>query len=807
MNTITAPEKIATSDSVIDASQKTTPSQKIVISLFKNEKDNTPQQRTLTWEQCRRLLFSASSPRALKGGFAFSPVSYRPMAKRGVNGVDMVYCAVFDVEHHGSFDQVRPLLDGYEYVCHSSYSHTLGHPRYRIVLPLTRPVPALEWPVVWARLNLWAGEINDPNTKDASRIYYLPSHPPGVQGHFLVHGEGRFLDVDELPHPPPQQGQQAKSHPRPHVHIDGLEELPQEPQSPAIGLGRVVARCKFMQTVSDPANQPQISRALWRAMISNASRFEDSDVWIHSASDRHPGYGAAATQKEIESFHAFRGGPITCQRIREDGFKGCPEGGCLTVAGNVTGAPAGLWMGALEKPEGPYAGIPLPEHVIAFLVDQFPEGLTYVNEGFRAYSQGYWRMLEERGEVRHRIARHLGKSATEAKQINDLLSLTKDFMARSEADTMPNLRYICLENGTLDLVTCELVSHDPAFALRCKIPASWQANAACRRWLQFLREIFEQDADAAEKIQFLQEWFGYCLTADSGQHKFVWMVGGGGNGKSVLVGILSQLLGPSNVSHAHLERLERPAVRAELEGKLVNISSEMSAESTMADGYLKAIVSGDEIDAERKYKPPYSFKPFVRLIGATNHLPRLLDLSDGFFRRAVVLKFNRRFTEAQQDKALPEKLAGELNGILAWSVAGLQRLRERGSFVIPSSSVAALDVYREESDPVKMFADECLEASATSALSAKDIYAAYKDWCLAYGFRAGNNATFGKRMMDLGYVGQRRAEGRVWNVKEKPDNGFLNQFGTIDSVPIAQESKPATTAGAVTAVTGNDGKK
>ena len=65
-------------------------------------------------------------------------------------------------------------------------------------------------------------------------------------------------------------------------------------------------------------------------------------------------------------------------------------------------------------------------------------------------------------------------------------------------------------------------------------------------------------------------------------------------------------------------RYDRYLCKRELEGKLVNISSEMSAEATVADGYFKAIVSGDIVEAERKYKPSYSFRPFVRLIGATN---------------------------------------------------------------------------------------------------------------------------------------------------------------------------------------------
>lgn len=778
------------------------------VSLFSSKKDTGPTAAKVPWSQLGRTIFSAHVVSENKDGPAFSPVSYKVGAKRGIAGVEFVYAAAFDVENHGAFDLIRSKLVGYAFVAHSTYSHKKDDPRYRVIVLLAEPVPVELWPETWQRLNHWLGGINDASTKDAARIYYLPRRPPNSKDHFLEIGEGKPLSLSEIPELEAQTERDVRSKSRTgRIKIDGIESPPRAHLSPEVGLPRVVSKCIFMRQMSEPENQPQVTRPLWRAILSNAGCFEKSEEWAHRASQHHPKYSQAETQREFEGLRAFEGGPITCQRIQDDGFKSCPQGGCQTVTGNVTKAPAGLWVGESPITAGPYADLPLPEHVSSLLLKKFPDGLIYANESFLGYADGYWKMLEERGDVRHAIACHLGTEATEAKQINDMLSLTKDFLARSDANATPNLRYLCLENGTLDLQTCQLVAHDRAFSLRCKIPASWRPEATCQRWLQFLDEIFAGDQDAAEKVQFLQEWFGYCLTADSSQHKFVWMVGGGGNGKSVLLGVLSQLLGPSNVSHAHLERLERAPVRAELEGKLVNISSEMSAESTMADGYLKAIVAGDEIDAERKYKPPFSFKPFVRIVGATNHLPRLLDLSEGFFRRAVVLKFNRRFTEQQQDKELPAKLTAELSGILGWAVTGLQRLRERGSFIIPRSSTAALEVYRAESDPVKMFADECLESSSISAIAAKHIYAAYKEWSLAYGYRPGNDATFGKRMTDLGFLGQRRSEGRFWNVKEKPDNGFLNQFGTIDSVPIAQESKPATTAGAVTAVTGNDGTK
>ncbi|MDC8760685.1 hypothetical protein [Janthinobacterium fluminis] len=41
----------------------------------------------------------------------------------------------------------------------------------------------------------------------------------------------------------------------------------------------------------------------------------------------------------------------------------------------------------------------------------------------------------------------------------------------------------------------------------------------------------------------------------------------------------------------------------------------------LASRYLKAIVAGDWVEAERKFQPSFSYQPFVRIVAATNSLP------------------------------------------------------------------------------------------------------------------------------------------------------------------------------------------
>lgn len=406
----------------------------------------------------------------------------------------------------------------------------------------------------------------------------------------------------------------------------------------------------------------------------------------------------------------------------------------------------------------------MPDDVHDFLLYHFNGHLVYMDEAFFGYLAGYWRRLDNAAEVRHQIALFYGKDA-KMSWIDSLFNLLQAFLAVSKAVFEPDKRMICMRNGTFNTDTYSIEPHSPTHGLVNMLDIEWNEAATCPRWLQFLDEVFIQDADKDQKIAFLQQWFGYCLTPDVNQHKFVWMVGAGGNGKSVLLTILQQLVGPANVGHAQMERFDNGAVRAELEGKLLNISYEMSATATISDGYLKAITGGDSIEAERKYKQPHTFKPYVRLIAATNNLPRLLDNSDGFARRAVILTFNRKFSEQEKDPALEQTLLKELPGIAAWAIEGLKRLRTTGKLELPASSAAEVARYRTESDTVAIFAEECLVPSKSRGKTPTYAYDQYHEWSKRSGFKALNKINFGKRLAMLGFEKTRSGGQDYWMIE------------------------------------------
>ncbi|MCC6001901.1 MAG: hypothetical protein JJU19_13725 [Pararhodobacter sp.] len=93
--------------------------------------------------------------------------------------------------------------------------------------------------------------------------------------------------------------------------------------------------------------------------------------------------------------------------------------------------------------------------------------------------------------------------------------------------------------GTVDLRTGQLRTAERG-DLITKLTAYAPAPGTPQRWLTFLHEIFDGDADL---VAFMQRAAGYALTGSTAEHKLLFLYGTGRNGKSVFLNTLSDIWG------------------------------------------------------------------------------------------------------------------------------------------------------------------------------------------------------------------------------------------------------------------------
>lgn len=428
-----------------------------------------------------------------------------------------------------------------------------------------------------------------------------------------------------------------------------------------------------------------------------------------------------------------------------------------------------------KSPQAP--SDPHPISLDAIVQELWGGHLRHVNGCFMTSRGGHWGALHQAAEVQKPIATLLRPGA-KAREINEIVKQLKLRYAEiSLPAPVPNL--VCVQNGTLNLLTGELLDHSPDHWLRYKIDNPYDPDAKCPIWLRTLDETFRDSIDKAQKILLLKQWFGCCIVPMTRMRKFLVMHGAGSNGKSVILSILARLVGEANLSRAMVERIGKKEVLADFDGKLLNITPELSNNAWRYSNYIKAVVDGeDHVQARKLYKNVISFRPITRLVMATNVFPRVVDDSDAFFNRLMILVFERQFTEAEQNKQLINELHPELPGILAWAVEGLQQLVADGQFVIPASSDVAKNRYRIDSDDARLFLDECLELDPTgSGMTVPVVYANYCKWCSESGLTAMNKFTFGKRFRLAGAEQRHTRTGDIWLVGAK-------------AVPVPSESNP-----------------
>jgi putative DNA primase/helicase len=152
-------------------------------------------------------------------------------------------------------------------------------------------------------------------------------------------------------------------------------------------------------------------------------------------------------------------------------------------------------------------------------------------------------------------------------------------------------------------------------------------------------------------------------------------------------------------------------------------------------------------------------RPYATCWFGTNHLPHTRDFSEAFFRRAIVLDFNRVFGEREKDPHLLDKLTTELSGILNLCLDAYASALVSG-FTDPPSSKLTKQKWRLETDQVQQFVSESCLVDPSYTTKSSSLYSTYKCWALDNGIKKTlGSRTFAERLDIIGYGRVRRNDG------------------------------------------------
>lgn len=385
----------------------------------------------------------------------------------------------------------------------------------------------------------------------------------------------------------------------------------------------------------------------------------------------------------------------------------------------------------------------------------------YGGESFLIYENGVYNISGEK-EAGRIIMDYMLPNYCIMASIRDCREQWDILVSKDFDDFNRNPYLVNVRNGLLDIRDMSFKEHTPSYLSTVQLNVEYNPQVDCPQFKKFLNEVLD-----CKLIPLVQEIVGYLLTTNTASQKAFVFWGPARTGKSTLLWVVEYLLlGKKNVSNIPWQEIGDKFKTAELLGKLANVFSDLPSKSIDDTGIFKVVTGEDYLMAEKKNKNPFKFKPFARLVFSCNELPRnYVDRTEGFYRRLIIVPFNRQIEKSKIDKSLKYKFQREKEGILNWALEGLKRLYENNfEFSENELTDGVKKEYKRENNNVISFVEECCELDGLFSCSRIELYEAYKEFCVEAGLKALSQIKFNKELEgNFNITRSRSGKLRSWN--------------------------------------------
>jgi len=294
----------------------------------------------------------------------------------------------------------------------------------------------------------------------------------------------------------------------------------------------------------------------------------------------------------------------------------------------------------------------------------------------------------------------------------------------------PYLHQLNVANGILEWTGTywKLLPHSPSWLSPIQLPLVYDPSAKCPHWDTFTAETFPDDnPDLPYQIlAWLAGPYGH-----GSQVAINFLGESGAEGKSTAITAMCAFLGPSNYQISNLHSLQSNRFStAYLQGRLALICPDLPTTVMRETETFKKIVTCDEIQAEYKGGKQFQFRPYCKVLTASNRVPTSLEGGSGWSRRWRNVPFSKtlkaRRTPAEMEALLhsPQELSGVLNKVLHHFIA----IQSSGiPLPLPSPGDSSDDL--AQLDPVYGWLTQTFRVEPGTTTPKTDVYQRYKSWC------------------------------------------------------------------------------
>lgn len=312
--------------------------------------------------------------------------------------------------------------------------------------------------------------------------------------------------------------------------------------------------------------------------------------------------------------------------------------------------------------------------------------------------------------------------------------------------TEENPRYVCIENGILDIIEKKLYEFSDEFKFFNKLPIKFDKTKTCETTINHYNTILNP-----EDIPLMQEIYGYLLYREYKFQRAFIFSGDGGNGKGKSLNQMKHFLGEYNVVNISLQIFEKDSfMKSNMHKKLANLGADLGNSELKDTSTFRELTGEDLMTANRKYLEPVTFRNYAKMIFAVNTLPYISDDTEGFWRRWIHIPFNISFLYPNDyetlknegklksnhrimDVNMESKLTNpdELSGVLNWALIGLERLMKNNTFSYNKTYEQTKKTMQERESSAILFMNRCLKRinDASQYETHENIYKNYLQFC------------------------------------------------------------------------------
>lgn len=348
------------------------------------------------------------------------------------------------------------------------------------------------------------------------------------------------------------------------------------------------------------------------------------------------------------------------------------------------------------------------------------------------YDNGVYKEIEKY-ELTKLIENHMIESDNnkfkESKYVDEvykqLLREFKKFNEFNKSNTQINMKN-CILNVEYGSSKFTKEEHSPDQLSTIQLKHNYNPEATCETFNKFLDDILPK-----YQQKLLQEVMGYSLIPNNRAKKFFMLYGKGDTGKSVVLNILTKVIGVENCSGEPLQDLTKKSSVFDtysLLNKLVNVCADLPSTPIEDTSIIKILTGDDYMKYVKKGMDAIFGFNTARLYFSANQLPMTYDKSSEFFNRFIIIPFKNVCPKDKQDNEILNKFNYE--AIFNWMFEGLLRLMSNNlNFSTTSENDEIIKDYITQDSPVVDFVNEWFDQDENGQLVTSDLLHWFKLYC------------------------------------------------------------------------------